>query len=98
MNIIHKQNLQLTHNEQILQMPINAKILCAQIQYGKICIWYKCQSNEIMESRFFWLIGTGLEIEKDNLVFIGTIQQPGEGLVWHVFERLSKFPPLKVVK
>lgn len=83
---IFKYQLDLTDIQTIqIQRPI--KILSAQIQSGRICVWALVDE----ESKFtrgveFIIIGTGNPIESDLLdgfKYLSTIQD--ESFVWHIF-------------
>ena len=84
MKTIHK--FTMTSTEQAFQIPGAAKILSAQNQQGRICIWVLLDEGDEKVERIFKAFGTGQEIdgvlEKD---FIGTIQV-GEFVV-HLFEK-----------
>lgn len=76
---------------QVVLMPEGAKILCVQIQNGKICLWARVDSNLAGQDRKILIRGTGQEydvrfpyIEE----YIGTVQHANGNLVWHVFEEI----------
>ena len=76
-----------------LNMPKDSTILCLQIdtKTETPCIWALVFPENELEERFFELYGTGHEIDNQSGIirnYIGTYQK--FGLVWHVFERISK--------
>lgn len=90
MNRIFKYPLEIVDHQQI-EMPVGAKVLSVQEQNGQLCVWAKvddaCLSKE---KRDFWISGTGHPCDHDVDGFIGTVQQYGGNLVWHVFQRADK--------
>jgi hypothetical protein len=72
-----------------IEMPRNARVLCVQIQKGTPCIWVKTSGRDEMEKRKFVIIGTGNPFDAEGLVYIGTWQEWGGMLVWHLFERIG---------
>lgn len=83
---VHKYPI-LVVDEQIVQMPIGAEILCAQVQCGTICLWALVEPNLTKEPRRIEIVGTGHEIDEADRKYIGTVQMRDGALVWHVFER-----------
>lgn len=76
-------------DEQVIQMPKNARILSLQLQNTSPCIWAFVTPENELEDRFIKMFGTGHVIKGDteNLLFIGTFQLPR--LVFHVFEEIA---------
>lgn len=76
---------------QSLYIPADAKILSVQVQHGEPCVWALVDTDKRDESRVLRTFGTGHPIgTSDNLVFIGTYQLHGGGLVFHVFEEIRQ--------
>jgi hypothetical protein len=74
--------------ENVYEMPKGAKILSAQLQGGKICIWALVDTEVEKEIRIIEVFGTGLAFKvKKNWVYIGTVQVGW--FVGHVFEILK---------
>lgn len=70
-------------------MPKGAEILSAQAQNNVPCIWALVSSTTPLVQRKFRVLGTGFPIPEDslsNMKFVGTIQQNGGTLVWHLFD------------
>ncbi len=69
----------------VLEMPANAKILTVQAQREVGTLWVLCDKDKRKEQRTFSVVGTGHEFEPVG-EYIGTFQQAGGTLVWHLFE------------
>jgi len=74
-------------DEQIVLMPIGAKILCLQIQNDIPCVWAVVDTSVGHEGRVFSTYGTGHETPKYPGIYIGTYQLHNGALVFHVFEK-----------
>jgi len=87
--VIWKFEIKTTDGQQI-DMPIGAEILTVQIQRGKPCIWAICNPLSENEKRTFEIYGTGNPYpSKGQRSYIGTYQEAGGGLVWHLFELIK---------
>ena len=75
----------------IVEMPYGAKILTMQLQCGEPCVWALVDpEEERIQKRAFRIFGTGWDIpESPAMEYVGTYQELGGALVWHVFEGLS---------
>lgn len=72
-----------------IKMPRDAKILTVQAQRGMPCIWAMVDTTHEQVDRHFVIIGTGHEIQaSEKLNYIGTFQELGGALIWHLFEKL----------
>lgn len=69
-----------------LEMPEGAKVLSVQYQHSTPCIWAMVDTLRPSKVRRFRVFGTGHDLPRAGLAFIGTIQDEPVGLVWHVFE------------
>ncbi len=81
---------ELTGTDTVVQMPEDAKVLSAQRQNTKICIWAmvddqakKVARNFVIQATGEWLEGPASDPDV-KMVFIDTIQVAG--FVWHIFE------------
>ena len=85
MRTIYKYPLEGT-DEQIVLMPRGAEILCVQVQNGIPCLWadISTENAQEREKRYIRIIGTGHELPKAVMKYIGTFQMGA--LVFHVFE------------
>lgn len=89
---IFKYNLDTT-TIQVIQMPINAKILTVQTQYNEPKLWVLVNPMaENFEERIIEIYGTGQPIEYpsgfENRKYIGTYQLNEGKYVFHVFEKM----------
>lgn len=86
-NTIFKYELNLV-DKQIVNLPDGAKIISAQNQRDKVCIWAMVDGKAIDKPRTMAIVGTGNPLPKINpdqkFEHIDTVQV--YGLVWHVFE------------
>ena len=75
-----------------LEMPEAAKPLTVQIQNGRPTMWALVDPEASKEKRMFAIIGTGIDLPKTmkHFAYVGTFQLEDKGLVFHVFEILSK--------
>ena len=87
MKTIWKYDIPL-NDRFILKMPKDAFLLSVDNQNEAGCLWALVDPDEAMEDRNFRLYGTGHPIVEDYyaLHFIGTFQQRGGLLIWHLFE------------
>lgn len=70
---------------QSVEMPRDAQILTVQVQRGTVCLWALVDPDAALVTRRIRIAGTGHVIEGAH-TYIGTVQQMGGALVWHVFE------------
>lgn len=74
-------------DQQFVQLPRGAKILSAQVQRERICLWALCDPEGETAARDIRMFGTGHSVpDWDSLTFIDTVQLMGGNLVLHVFE------------
>lgn len=84
---IYKYPLAITGNQAVV-MPIKAEILSVQFQGEDLCIWAAVDPTERKHVKIFHIFGTGHPIpEPEKMRYLGTAQQFGGRLVWHVFEQ-----------
>lgn len=96
MKTIWKYQLELKAHQEI-SLPIRAKILCAQLQYGTPTLWCEVDSNAEKENRQIIMVGTGDFVPASTIGYIGTVQLVSNGLVFHFYENL-KYEPTKRLK
>jgi hypothetical protein len=82
---IWKYVLTITDEQQI-EVPAG-RVLSVGEQGGDVCIWIHVQPSAPTTPLYFRIVGTGNPTSPiENLGrFIGTVQQLGGALVWHVF-------------
>ncbi len=88
MKTIHKYHLEIV-DEQAIGMPAGAVVLSVQHQLGKLVLWALVDTTMHERRRCFRVVGTGDPFEgyTSDWRHVGTVQM--NGLVWHVFERVS---------
>jgi len=94
MTQIFKYPIEVTDVQRV-ELPVSAKILTVQFQHDKLCLWARVECGDTTkETRTIEVFGTGhtmLDTSGPRLIernYIGTVQQHGGILVWHVFERV----------
>lgn len=88
MKKIYKYPL-IIEGEQLIDVPLGAQLLTAQVQHEVVCIWAIIDSNEEQrESRTIDIFGTGHPMSMATRKYLGTVQLCEGSLVFHVFERL----------
>lgn len=92
MHAIYKYPLAVT-DEQILDMPEGAKVLSVQWQNGGLVAWALVRPGIEITKRVFRIFGTGNHMDAPKMKFVGTVQEPDRGLVWHVFTGALPAPP-----
>ena len=79
-------------SDEIIDLPIGAKILHVDLQNGIPCFWVEVDPEQPKkEDRHFSLVGTGFPYNPAGVDYIGTFQQPP--FVWHVFEHKRRTQP-----
>ena len=91
---IHKYFLP-PDNPITIEMPEGAKILSCQAQNESPQIWALVEDMAPMESKYFYVFGTGHEVTHTNpeqfaLRFIDTFQISNDSQSFHVFEEIPK--------
>lgn len=88
---IYKQALAVT-DIQTVSLPLGAEILFAREQRDAICIWYRCDSDQVVKREVeIAVCGTGHPCPPaDEARYLGSALIYGGALVFHVFERLYK--------
>ena len=90
MKTIWKFPLRLT-NHQLIDMPVHAQILSAQVQDGVMTLWAVVNPDSPKMPHTIAIYGTGNYITDENLgTFIGTLQV--DWMVWHIFDQGVKTP------
>jgi hypothetical protein len=79
---IHKYTLGI-RDEQTVDMPEGAKILTAQIQDARLCVWAVVNPEAKKVKQIFNIYGTGHELPAKTGRYVSTVQIGF--LVWHIF-------------
>lgn len=79
-----------TNDGFTIQMPAGATVLTVQLQQGIPCIWAKLDPQQPNVARHFRVFGTGHNFVEgaESLRYVGTYQEYGGSLIWHLFECL----------
>ena len=85
MQKIYKYPMQIAEVSTVM-MPIDAKILCIQVQDNVPTIWAIVDIENPVEKRFFFMFGTGFQIKEEDYDYVATIQLLNGKLVYHIFE------------
>lgn len=85
---IWKFNL-LVQSIQKIEIPRGAEIISVQSQNGIGVMWAICDTMAEKETRTFMVFGTGHNIPSKGLKYMGTYQENGGSLVWHLFEVIA---------
>jgi hypothetical protein len=90
MKTIYKYTLELA-DHQTIEVPADAEFLTAQMQNGKLCVWAIVDTDNLTEKEYFVIVGTGsgMPDRPKILQFLGTVQQAGGALIWHVFRAVK---------
>ena len=85
MRAIWKFPLEVT-DEQRIEMPEAADILCVQVQGGVPCLWAAVIPDAAKVKRTVAVYGTGHPMKTRQAdKYVGTFQLQGGALVFHVF-------------
>lgn len=85
MTRIFKYPLRIT-DIQTVPMPEGAETLSVQMQNEFPCIWARVDDSHASVERTVVIVGTGHPCPgDDDAHYVGTVQQFGGSLVWHVF-------------
>ena len=85
MKRIYKYELNII-DEQTIDLPTDAKILCVLEQKHNLCVWavINLLTPQTYERRIFRIYGTGHIMHSDGEEYIGTTMI--DKFVWHLFE------------
>lgn len=85
MKTIFKFELEIEDLQEVA-MPLNAELLTAQVQNGRVVVWAVVDTDEVERvTRTFRICGTGHHLPVDPGHYLGTVQLLGGSLVFHVF-------------
>ena len=70
---------------QTFWLPVGARALHLEHQYGDLKIWIECDPLAPKEPHTFYVFTEGQKIE-DRLVYIGTTRINGAAVACHIFE------------
>lgn len=86
MKTVWKWNLEID-DEQEIEAPDNAQILCVQMQNGAPCLWMLVDPNVSTRKYGVRTKGTGHPIDTDGVywIYAGSYQMYDGQIVFHVF-------------
>lgn len=87
MKRIYKYPLAIV-GDQAIPLPLGAEILTIQMQGDQLCLWALVDPSKQAATAYIEVFGTGHEITDAPRKYLGTVQQAGGALVWHIFERM----------
>jgi hypothetical protein len=73
-------------DEQHIEIPMKPEFLSVQYQGNQLVLWAMVEPENAKRLHRILILGTGNPMPDDFGYYIGTVQQPGVPLVWHVFE------------
>lgn len=85
MTTIWKFDLEVK-DDQDIEMPGGADLLCVQVQGGQPRIWAHVNPNQPRNKRRIMTVGTGHPISRRFVKYIGSYQMDDGALVFHVFD------------
>ncbi len=87
MKSIHKYKLTIG-DELVVEMPEGARLLDVQVQRGEPCLWALVDTSAPPKKRHLAIRGTGHAADGlESVVYVGTFQLQGGGLIFHLFDR-----------
>lgn len=88
-NTIWKYELKVQDQNRI-DLPIGAEILCVQLQHNKPCLWVEVNNEESeKEVHIIETFGTGHLLDSSPRMYLGTYQMHDGALVFHVYKQLE---------
>lgn len=94
---IHKYTLELREHQQVA-LPKTKKFLSAQMQSGRLCVWFEVDgrvptpeelnTNEEVLLTDFIIVGTGHRAPPSEFEYLATVQDGR--FVWHLYARGHK--------
>lgn len=74
-------------NQQLVEMPLGAKILTTAMQGETPCLWAEVDPEETGKHlRNIHIFGTGQWMPADPSIYIGSLMLHGGALVFHVYD------------
>ena len=83
---IWKKELETT-DIQLVEMPLDAELLTAQVQNETLNLWFKVDTEKLKVNREIFIYGTGNPIPDNvNAVYVATYQLLNGNAIFHVFD------------
>ena len=86
MKTVYKYPAPLASQPFAVELPMTAEVLAFDQQGDELFFWAAVDPDDETETRTFRIAGTGHPLPSENMRYIGTCQQMGGALVWHLFE------------
>jgi hypothetical protein len=84
MKVVYKYPVPLA-DEVVVEIPVFAKILRVDLQFGEPCMWALVDTDEKPSKRRFMWCGTGHSADGVG-AYVGTVLVSGGSFVFHLFE------------
>jgi hypothetical protein len=84
MKTIYKYHLNIT-DTQIVEVPGKINPLTVQFQNGELTVWAEVDPDAPTRGLKFFVRGTGHKLPEEKCKYIGTVQEMGGHLIWHVY-------------
>lgn len=89
MSVVYKYPLVMTHEIQMVAMPMCSRVLCTKMQRDTAHIWCLVDSWRPTRDYKFMILPTGQKLPDEwNLGYLDTFFE-GDDAVWHLFEVLD---------
>lgn len=72
-------------DEQSVKVPMLARPLTVQMQYGRPHIWWGVDDTAAEEERSVYVRGIGHPLPPERAAYLGSVQEEPGGFVWHVY-------------
>ncbi len=87
MKVVHKFPVPLASTTSGIDMPRGSRLLHFDSQGSGLFIWALVDPNEAMDSRTFFVVGTGHTLPELHYRHVGSCMDGA--FVWHLFEVMS---------
>lgn len=82
---VYKFTLRIV-DAQYVAIPQPCRHLSVQFQFGNLCLWSLVEPEGAKVAKCIRIFGTGnLVTEIGGMQYIGTVQEHGGNLIWHVW-------------
>lgn len=88
MQTIYKYPLALKDKQRVV-MHEGATVFHVDVQNEQLTIWAMVDTNQPMEDRHFYIVGTGHPMPNGPVKHVGTALMQHDRFVWHVFEGIK---------
>ena len=85
MKKIYKYKLKMEFDNQVVVMPVGARIVHVEAQHGVPCMWAEVDVDAQINKRQFLIVNTGFVIP-NGYRYVGTFMLLGGDYVGHIYE------------